>query len=328
LTTRYSNAVSDLPARNLPVLGILIKSYRGDLERAEELCQSLGLFNADNLPIWIVVPEQDLSDFTACASECSATLLSESLFSHHLTEVPVSGIRPGYINQEIIKLAFWELGLVENYLPIDSDAVVLRPFGKSDLMFDSETPFTVLLEDNDLKIDPKYYSENWEGRENSLREIKSFLNFEDPRILTCHGHQVLSTKVLKSFKEQILVPRGLDYRDILEIAPYEFSWYNFWLQKSREMPIHQREPYFKVIHSSEQHLEVTLKGITMKDISRAYIGVVINSNFSKSWGKVDTHETKTTTLARYLTWSELFGTLKTKSQDAIKFRLINRKNTK
>ena len=114
MTTSYSNAVSELPEQNRPALGILIKSYRGDLERAEDLCESLGTFNSDNLPIWIVVPEQDLSDFTACANRCDATLLSESLFSHHLTEVPVSGIRPGYINQEIIKLAFWELGLVEN----------------------------------------------------------------------------------------------------------------------------------------------------------------------------------------------------------------------
>jgi len=320
--------VSELPARNLPSLGILIKSYRGDLERAEELCHSLKSFNTDNLPIWIVVPEQDLSGFAACAQVCNATLLSEALFTPHLTDVPVSGIRPGYINQEIIKLAFWELGLVENYLPIDSDAVVLRPFGKRDLMFDSDTPFTVLLEDHELKIEPKYFAENWQGRESSLREIKSFLDLDDPRILTCHGHQVLSAKVLKSFKEQVLVPRSLEYRDILEIAPYEFSWYNFWLQKSQVIPVHQREPYFKVIHSAEQHLEMALKGITMEDISRAYIGVIINSNYSKSWGEIDTHEPKTTTLARYLTWNELLVTIRTKTKQAVEQRLPARKNHK
>lgn len=320
--------MSDLPAQNLPSLGILIKSYRDDLERAEELCRSLKLFNTDDLPIWIVVPEQDVPDFTLCAQSCNATLLSESLFSRYLTQVPVSGIRPGYINQEIIKLAFWELGLVENYLPIDSDAVVLRPFGKCDLMFDSATPFTVLLEDHELKIDPKYFAENWQGREASLNDIKSFLELEDHRILTCHGHQVLSAPVLKSFKEQVLLPRGLGYRDILEIAPYEFSWYNFWLQKSQVIPIHQREPYFKVIHSAEQHLEIALKGITMDDISRAYIGVVINSNFSKSWGEIDTHEPKTTTLARYLTWSELFVTIRTKTRQAVNHRLSARRNQK
>ena len=326
LLTGYSNAVSELPARNLPSLGILIKSYRDDLERAEELCRSLKLFNADNLPIWIVVPEQDIPDFELCAQSCNATLLSESLFAHHLTDIPVAGIRPGYINQEIIKLAFWELGLVENYLPIDSDAVVLRQFGKRDLMFDSDTPFTVLLEDHELKIEPKYFNENWQGRETSLNDIKSFLELDDHRILTCHGHQVLCAKVLKSFKEQVLVPRGLGYRDILEIAPYEFSWYNFWLQKSLVIPIHQREPYFKVIHSAEQHLEIALKGITMEDISRAYIGVIINSNFSKSWGEIDTHEPKTTTLARYLTWNELLVTVKTKATQAFKRRIQTKKN--
>jgi hypothetical protein len=324
--TGYSNAVSELSAGNLPSLGILIKSYRNDLERAEELCRSLKRFNSDNLPIWIIVPEQDLAEFAACAQVSNATLLSESLFAHHLTDVSVSGIRPGYINQEIIKLAFWELGLVENYLPIDSDAVVLRPFGKRDLMFDSGTPFTVLLEDHELKIEPKYFAENWQGRESSLREIQSFLGLEDTRILTCHGHQVLSAKVLQSFKEQVLDPRNLTYRDILEISPYEFSWYNFWLQKSQVIPIHQREPYFKVIHSAEQHLEIALKGITMEDISRAYIGVIINSNFSKSWGEINTHEPKTTTLARYLTWNELLVTVRTKATQAFKRRIQTKKN--
>jgi hypothetical protein len=318
--------VSELTARNLPNLGILIKSYRDDLDRADELCRSLKKFNSDNLPIWIIVPEQDLTEFAPCAQVCDATLLSESLFTHHLTDVPVSGIRPGYINQEIIKLAFWELGLVENYLPIDSDAVILRPFGARDLMFDSGTPFTVLLEDHELKIEPKYFAENWQGRESSLREIQSFLGLEDLRILTCHGHQVLSVKVLQSFKEQVLTPRNLTYRDILGISPYEFSWYNFWLQKSKVIPIHQREPYFKVIHSAEQHLEIALKGITMEDISRAYIGVIINSNFSKSWGEIDTHEPKTTTLARYLTWHELAVTMRTKIRQAVNRRLPSKKN--
>jgi hypothetical protein len=92
------------------------------------------------------------------------------------------------------------------------------------------------------------------------------------------------------------------------------------------IPIHQREPYFKVIHSAEQHLEIALKGITMEDILRAYIGVIINSNFSKSWGEINTHEPKTTTLARYLTWNELLVTVRTKATQAFKRRIQTKKN--
>jgi len=216
-------------------------------------------------------------------------------------------------------LAFWELGLVENYLPIDSDAVVLRPFGKSDLMFNSDTPFTVLLEDNELKIDPKYFAENWQDRETSLREIQSFLNLEDQRILTCHGHQVLSSEVLRSFKEQILLPRGLEYRDILEIAPYEFSWYNFWLQKNQAIPIHIREPFIKVAHTPTQHLELALKGVTQAGLARGYVGVVINSNFTKSWSNGYFQEHRAVTLARYLSWKILFSTMMQKFRNSIKY---------
>lgn len=314
------------PDGNRSRLGLLIKSYSGDLLRAQELASSLSRFNVDNLPIWIVVPDPDLQAFEPIALTCKATLLSEELFAQYLTTESIHGIRPGYINQEIVKLAFWELGLVDNYLPVDSDAVILRPFGYQDFMYNESVPFTVLVEDHDLKIDPRYFEDHWSGREESLQKIQEFIGLSDARLLTCHGHQVLSSTVLSSLKTELMQPRGLQYLDLLQISPYEFSWYNFWLQKSHSIPIETREPYFKVIHSSDQHLELALRGITLADISRAYIGVIINSNFSKSWGEIETHETKTTTLARYLSWSELFGTLKTKSKDALKYRLFNRKN--
>ena len=171
-----------------------------------------------------------------------------------LTDQPLGGIRPGYINQEVIKLAFSGLGLANNYLPIDSDAVILRPFGAKDLMFDDQTPFSILVEDNDLKVDPAYYEQNCIGRAQSLAKIAEILDFQDLRMLTCHGHQILSTRVIESLNEDFLAPKGWTYLDMLAESPYEFSWYNFWLQKSRPIRIEIREPLFKVVHSASQTL--------------------------------------------------------------------------
>jgi hypothetical protein len=218
---------------------------------------------------------------------------------------PVAGVRPGYINQEIIKLAFWELGLAANYLPVDSDAVFLRPFGVSDFMHSIDVPYTVLLEDRDLQVDPEYFTTHWQGREKVLRHIQAEVGLEDSRLLTCHGHQVLSSTVLRSLRDDFLQPRGWSYARMLAEGPYEFSWYNFWLQKSKVMPIELREPYFKVIHSAKQHTDMLIEGVTLEDVARGYLGIIINSNFAKAWDDVNHQTSRADALSGYLSWSML-----------------------
>ena len=116
--------------------------------------------------------------------------------------------------------------------------------------------------------------------------LKKELELEDPRTLTCHNMTIFSAKVLKAFKEKYLLPRGYTYIDLLKKSPYEFSWYNFWLQKDITIPIVFREPLFKMFHTKNQHLEYIRKKITIKDIARGYLGVVVNSNYSRGFGVV------------------------------------------
>lgn len=304
----------------MSTIGLLVKSYRDDFGMAARLVDSLDRYNDERLPTWIVVPDDDLALFRPLERPHQKAL-PESVLGQYLVDRPVAGIRPGYINQEIVKLAAWELGLAENLFPIDSDAVMLRPFGREDLMYDGTTPYTVLVEDRELEIDPTYYAQHWQGREASLRRIQRLLGLDDRRLLTCHGHQVLSSHVLKSLKQDFLEPRGWSYADMLEEAPYEFSWYNFWLQKSNAIPIYQREPFIKAVHSVGQHMELAIRGITPADIARGYLGIVINSNFARSWGESDIGEPPEATLARYLSWRSLAGTAKAKAASALRRRL-------
>ena len=295
----------------------LVKSYRNDLDLAARLFATLDRFNVDDIPTWVVVPDDDVADFQELCAD-PLFVLPESVLQQHLVSEPIAGIRPGYINQEIVKLAFWELGLASNYLPVDSDAVFLRDFTMSDFMFSSEIPYTVLLEDRDLLTDPEYYQTHWQGRERVLRAIQAEVGLSDDRLLTCHGHQVLSGTVLRSLRDDFLVPRGWDYAEMLRHGPYEFSWYNFWLQKSKAVPIELREPYFKVIHSEHQHLEMVIRGITTTDIARGYLGVIINSNFSKSFGDLSYRTPRSETLATYLSWSELRGVISSKLGNSLR----------
>jgi len=303
----------------VPTFGLLLKSYDQDFAYAQRLITSFHKHNADNLTLYVVVPESDLPSFQVLASE-TVVVLTESVLSEHLVDKPVSGMRAGYINQEIVKLSFWELGYLDNYFCVDSEAVFLRDFRQSDFMVDGSTPYTVLVEDHELKIEPRYYREHWIGREQTIRHIADLLDYANPVLRTCHGHQVFSARVLESFVRDFLTPRGWTYRDALAESPYEFSWYNLWLQKTNVIPIHQREPFVKVFHNEDQHIEAISRGVTLDDIARGYLAVVINSNFSRDTGMISPHASKPEAIAPYLSYAELGSVAVNKFRDTFRRR--------
>ncbi len=49
------------------------------------------------------------------------------------------------------------------------------------------------------------------------------------------------------------------------------------------IPIEVREPLVKTFHHEGQHLEYALRGIGPDDIARGFVGVVVNSNYARSW---------------------------------------------
>jgi len=286
---------------------LLLKSYRGDLEYAQRLIASFHRHNPTGLTLYCVVPPEDVPSFAPLAS-ATVIVTEESPLERYFTHEPVHGIRPGYINQEIVKLSFWELGLAEDYFCVDSDAVFIRDISRSDFIAPDGVPYSVLVEDNELKVEPQYYAAYWESREAAVRRIAEEVGLEDSVLRTCHGHQVFSSIVLRSFKEDFLGPRGWTYLDALRVAPYEFTWYSMWLQRARPIAIHQREPLVKVFHHEAQHLEYLLRGITPDDMARGYLALVVNSNYARDLGVAPLHESKPESLSRYLSYGEL-GTL-------------------
>ncbi len=197
----------------------------------------------------------------------------------------------------------------------------VRDFGRDDFMFDATTPYTVLVEDNELKVEPRYYEEHWKGREIHLRRIQELVGLDDRRLLTCHGHQVFSATVLASLKHDLMEPRGWDYKDMLAEAPYEFSWYNFWLQKCKVIPIEIREPLVTTFHHEGQHLEYALRRVTPEDIARGFVGVVVNSNFANAYGDSDPGESAEATLARYVPPGTLARAIAIQARASVRRRL-------
>lgn len=299
----------------METFGMLLKSFRQDFDYATRCINSFNANNISGIDLFLMVPEDDLVLFSPLAGE-HVCLLSDALLQEYFTVEPVNGMRAGYINQEIVKLAFWELGLVNNYLCVDSDAVFIRPIHISDYMADDTTPFSVLVEDKDLHIQPRYFTEHWKAREEAMQRIQITIGSTEPVFRTCHGHQVMSSKVLSDFKRNFLDERGWGYLDALRVSPYEFTWYNLWLQKSQVIPIVAREPFAKVFHNEDQHLDAILRGVTVEDISRAYPLLVVNSNYSRDLGVFDPAESKPELLSHYLSYGELGRLIRYKLRDS------------
>jgi len=292
----------------------MLKSYAPDFTYAQRLVTSFNAHNPEGLQLYCVVPVEDMTLFSTLQGP-HVTVMDETPFAAHLVNEPVADLRPGYINQEIIKFAFHELGLADNYFCIDSEAVIIRDLQEADFIAPDGVPYTVMVEDNELKVEPQYYQQYWTSRETSVRVIADALGMDDPVLRTCHGHQVFSSAVMRDFVVRVLKPRNWDYRDALALAPYEFSWYTLWTQVCGVIPVHSREPLVKVFHHEGQHFEYILRGITEADIARGFLAVVVNSSYSREIGPIPVGTPKPQALAPYLSYGEAAKLLQAKLGD-------------
>ena len=258
----------------------LLKTYQKDLPYALRLIKSFHLFNRDGIKMFVVLPKGSADEKLSSMVCDDVVIIDEKEACPYLIDEPVNGLPSGYINQEIIKLSFWENNLCENYFCLDSDGIFIRPFGYDDFLYEDGYPYTVLFEDGDLKADPDYYERFWILREEYLRKIKKEIDFNDNKIITCHGFQTFNHKALSHLKENFMKEKGYSYMDLMKIAPYEFSWYNFYIQKYDIIPIHMCGEIFKYFHTPKQYVFDHLKGIKIGDLQRSYVGIILNSNYT------------------------------------------------
>lgn len=256
------------------------KTYSKDLELFKNMLKSFDEFNKDNIWMYVSVPQIELDLFKDFEGENLKIITDESFAEGHFATKTRHGFGLGYVNQEICKLCFFETGVCENYLCIDSDATFIRDFYVKDFMRDEKTPYSVLVMDKDLAVE-KDYQGYWDVRAELIQKIFDYVGLDDKRLRTCHNMQCFNSSVLKSLKEDFMQIRNLEYRDLIEISPFEFSWYNAWLQKSKIIEVVAVEPFFKVYHTRLEYNFSRLRLISKKDLARSYVGIVLNSNWNK-----------------------------------------------
>ncbi len=307
-------------------LAILVKSYRKDFTLAERLLASVKIFNTDSIPVYVVVPQVDVELF-AQIDLPGIQIIAEEEFADHLVTEPFGGMTTGYINQQIVKLTCWERIGAQNFLILDSDVEIIRPFTRDDFLADDGYPYSVLVQDKELLADRQYFEDQWRKRAEWHRIIAAEMHYSGPRpLLTCHGNTVLNSEVLKSLQADFMRPRGWDYRDLLACSPYEFTWYSIWLQVCGVIPVRATEPWVKTFHTEEDHLIFLAKKQDLDDLKRAYVAICINSNFSRLKELPPATEEKPAFLARYLSYQEYLRVGLSKIRDTWSRRLASPKS--
>lgn len=259
-------------------LELFCKTYRADIDRYLRLETSIYQHNVDNIPLVLSVPKKDIVIFKDKINTKTKLISDESYAKSYMANEPHFGLPAGYVNQEICKLSYWETSKAQNYLCLDADTYFIKDFHIHDFIHKDGRPYQVLVEDKDLNANP-YYREYGEQRKKLISRVFDEVGLSTDVIRTCHNTTVFNKEVLKDFKSNFLTVRKYGYLDLIDISPFEFSWYNAWLQKSNIIEYIPIEPHIKMYHFRLQYLIDKVMGVTTDDIKSQYLGIILNSNW-------------------------------------------------
>mgnify|MGYP006270410937 CR=1 FL=1 len=260
-------------------IAIFIKSYAPDFKNLFRLLKSIEQFNQDLIPIYVCVPDADITQAMSFDLGAEVSLVPESFFEADFPTSKIHGRSLGYLKQQIIKLAVYQLGVARHYIMLDSDAIIIKPFSKPDFINQFGIGYTVLVEDLDQFASP-WYRGYADRRRRDIANIASRVGFSGTHLRTCHGNVTFSTTVLESF-EKWRNDQGLTPSDLMEIGPYEFSWYNFFVQTHHPNLVDPIEPFIRYVHVKNEFRSWRYQGITIEDLQRSYLGVCLNSNWTR-----------------------------------------------
>jgi len=141
----------------MSTFALYCKSYRGDLDRAQVLAQSVETYNKDNIPFYFSVPKEDLDLFKSsipnveivCDDDIVDSMMTQGLF--------------GWVTQQIVKSNFWKLGLAENYLVLDSDCQFIQNLVETNLCMMKKLRIQFAMNKKNYGIGRCYIHMSWDS---------------------------------------------------------------------------------------------------------------------------------------------------------------------
>jgi len=259
-------------------LAIFLKSYAPDAHLVARQIASVEEHNADGVAYLLAVPDDEVSYFSGLSSYAKLTVVPESRLEMPAVTEKVRDFGIGYIEQQIAKLSVHKLGVARNYLVLDSDAYFIRRFTHDDFLDGAGRGFTVLTEDKDQYADPGY-ARFADVRMAKVNAIADYLELPARPRRTCHNNTVFSSDALHAFDDW-RHEAGLSLVDLMNIAPMEFSWYNFYLQRYHPELIVPVDPLFRMVHTRSEFRTLIQQGMTVAALRRSYVGLCINSGWA------------------------------------------------
>lgn len=266
-------------------IALYCKSYRTDLRRLLRLSDSVAQYNSTQLPFYVSVPQEDIPIFKEHLHDRAINLISDDEILRVIPRIDVSKAKqmPGNLLQQVIKSQFWQLGLSDAYLCLDSDAIFIRPFNASDFLATDGTPYSTIDEAHDLLEDA---TRQKRGRvyDDYAREAQEF-----QRLFERSGRRysfgpfplVWHTAVWKSLEDNFLTPKGMSFADAIAQAPIESRWYGESLLAYRAIALLPCQALFKVYHYAWQFDQDRRLGITITDLAKLYCGVIYQSAWER-----------------------------------------------
>jgi hypothetical protein len=260
------------------------KSYSTDLKRLLRLAQSIRTFNREKIPFHVSVPAAEITLFSEHLRGFDLELhRDEDILKASNIDVQRVQHLAGSISQQIVKSSFWQLGLADMYLCLDSDAFFLRDFGIKDFLHPNGTPYTVLDEAHELLDDARQHSRTRivdaffeEARQFQTRFERSGRAYSfGPFPLVWHR------AVWQSLDTHFLKPKGMDLADAIEQAPIESRWYGEALLKYRAIELLPCQALFKVYHYAWQVDQDRRAGQDPQQLSRLYCGAIFQSAWER-----------------------------------------------
>lgn len=260
------------------------KSYSTDLKRLVRLAQSIQTFNREHIPFHVSVPRTERVLFETHLRGLDVVLHSdEDILQASQADIERVRRMPGAVSQQVVKSSFWQLGISEMYLCLDSDAFFLRPFGVADFVHPDGTPYTVLDEAHELLDDARqqgkarvvdaFFQEAHQFQ--TLFERKGRAYSFGPFPLVWHR------AVWESLHTHYLAPRGMSLVDAIEQAPIESRWYGEALLKYRAISLLPSQALFKVYHYAWQMDRDKRVGNDLQQLSQVYCGAIFQSAWER-----------------------------------------------
>ncbi len=271
---------------------LVCKSYIGDIRRLGRLLVSIQKYNADNIPVFIVVPRSDLAvcqhqtQHAGLNSASHQWLTDEDIvaahpqaISHQLIEKYLKA--PGSISQQIIKSEAWRTIGCDAYLSLDSDSIFLKPFHKTDFINASGAPYTVMHQAKDMYqvAINRGYAVQYEHFALLAQTVQQVFGRQGPIYSFLPQPFLWSSKVWQALDTQWLAPKNQTLWDAIAFCPSEAQWYGEALLHLQPIPVSPIEPLFRVYHFDWQYDLYRKWGESTQTLSAQYLGVCLQSNW-------------------------------------------------